>query len=137
VIIAEGAKVPGRAGLPSSLLPKMRRNPGARTMRPVTLPDHPAAPPRTETETPVLEEIHALIEAYEIDIHCSRCTTILQRSISWLHKRYMMNCPECRAVIVLRTSIMTDEIRRVSRQLKDLQLQLLESVGKANSILGR
>ena len=32
---------------------------------------------------------------------------------------------------------MTEEIRRVSRQLKELQLQLLESVGKANSILGR
>ena len=91
----------------------------------------------TEADIPALEEITALIDAYEIDIHCSRCSTKLQRSISWLHKRYLMNCPECRSVIVLRTSAMTEEIRRVSRQLKELQLQLLESVGKANSILGR
>lgn len=90
-----------------------------------------------ETEPLALEEIEALIDAYEIDIPCSCCDTTLQRSISWLHKRYMMNCPSCQSVIALRTSTMTEEIRRVSRQLKDLQLQLLASVGKANSILGR
>jgi hypothetical protein len=88
-------------------------------------------------DAPVLDEINALIDAYEIEIHCTCCATTLQRSISWLHKRYMMNCPECRAVIVLRTSTMTEEIRRVARQLRELQSQLIESVDKANSILGR
>ena len=128
----------GRAGLPSSLLLNMPRNAGAMTMRQVTLPEQPAMPASVPRRNhPALEEITALIDAYEIDIPCSRCDTTLQRSISWLHKRYMMNCPACQSVIVLRTSTMTEEIRRVGRQLKDLQLQLLASVGKANSILGR
>lgn len=129
--------VPSRSGLPSSLLPP-RPSGIAAGLRPVMLDEDVATAPRNaETPAPSLKEINALIDAYEIDIHCSRCASTLKRSISWLHKRYMMNCPECESVIVLRTSTMTEEIRRVSRQLKELQLQLVESVGKANSILGR
>jgi hypothetical protein len=110
--------VPSRVGLPQSLLPAPRQ-------------------PRIHTETPVLDEIDALIEAYEIDISCARCRASLRRSISWLQNRYVMNCPDCDSVIVLGTSTMAEEIRRISRRMRELQLQLVERVGKANAILGR
>ena len=61
-----------------------------------------------------------------------------QRSISWLRVRSTLDCEHCQATIVmLRTSVMNEEMRRVARQLRKLQQQLAEMIERAVGILGQ
>jgi hypothetical protein len=92
---------------------------------------------KSPSPQPRVDELKALVDAYEIDVHCSKCATTARKSIDWLRGRHVTNCSNCNAVIVLRTSDMMEEIRRVSRLMRELQTQLLETVGRVNSILRR
>jgi hypothetical protein len=84
-----------------------------------------------------LDELKLLVDAYEIDVHCSQCTTTIRKPIGWLRTRHVMCCSACNSIIVLRTSLMMEEIRRVGRLMRELQSQLLETVGRVNSMLRR
>jgi hypothetical protein len=82
-------------------------------------------------------DVERLIDAYEIDVTCHSCHAVYQRSIGWLRQQSSMDCPQCQATIVLRTSVMNEEMRRVARQLRKLQQQLGEMIERAVGILGQ
>jgi hypothetical protein len=48
-----------------------------------------------------------------------------------------MECPNCQATIVLRTSVMNEEMRRIGRQLRKLEQQLAQMIERAVGILGQ
>lgn len=103
---------------------------------------HPFAAPSAQTDSDealkLLQlDVERLIDAYEIDVHCHGCARIYQRSIGWLRVRSTMECEQCHAIIVLRTSVMNEEMRRVGRQLRKLQQQLAEMIERAVGILGQ
>lgn len=103
---------------------------------------HPfAAPPAHIDPNEALKllqlDIERLIDAYEIDVSCHGCARIYQRSIGWLRVRSTMECEACHALIVLRTSVMNEEMRRIGRQLRKLQQQLAEMIERAVGILGQ
>jgi hypothetical protein len=100
--------------------------------------DPASADPRSSEAMKVLQlDVERLIDAYEIDVHCHSCGTVYQRSIGWLRVRSTMECDHCQAAIVLRTSVMNEEMRRVARQLRNLQQQLGEMIERAVGILGQ
>lgn len=82
-------------------------------------------------------DVERLIDAYEIDVACHSCKSVYQRSIGWLRTQSAMECDHCQATIVLRTSVMNEEMRRVARQLRKLQQQLGEMIERAVGILGQ
>jgi hypothetical protein len=82
-------------------------------------------------------DVERLIDAYEIDVICHGCGTLYQRSIGWLRARTTMDCDQCQAAIVLHTSVMNQETRRVGRQLRNLQQQLGAMIERAVGILGQ
>jgi hypothetical protein len=82
-------------------------------------------------------DVERLIDAYEIDVICHGCGTVHHRSIGWLRARSTLECDQCQATIVLRTSVMNEEMRRVARQLRNLQQQLGEMIERAVGILGQ
>ncbi len=96
-------------------------------------------PPEISSEAlQVLQlDIERLIDAYEIDVTCQNCRTVYRRSIGWLRVQSSMECENCQAIIVLRTSLMNEEMRRVARQLRKLQQQLGEIIERAVGILGQ
>ena len=103
---------------------------------------HPfAAAPETLPSSEAMKllqlDVERLIDAYEIDVMCHACKSVYQRSIGWLRMQSTMECTHCQATIVLRTSVMNDEMRRVARQLRKLQQQLGEMIERAVGILGQ
>jgi hypothetical protein len=82
-------------------------------------------------------DVERLIDAYEINVTCHGCGRVHQRSIGWLRARTTMDCDQCQAAIVLRTSVMNEEMRRVDRQLRNLQQQLGAMIERAVGILGQ
>jgi hypothetical protein len=48
-----------------------------------------------------------------------------------------MECENCQSSIVLRTSLMNEEMRRVARQLRKLREQLSEMIERAAGILSQ
>lgn len=82
-------------------------------------------------------DIEGLIDAYEIDVACHGCRTVYQRSIGWLRVQSSMECAQCHATIVLRTSVMNEEMRRIGRQLRKLEQQLAQMIERAVGILGQ
>ncbi len=82
-------------------------------------------------------DVERLIDAYEIDVTCHSCAAVYQRSIGWLRMRSTMECESCQSTIVLRTSLMNEEMRRIARQLRKLQQQLGEMIERAVHILGQ
>jgi hypothetical protein len=100
--------------------------------------DRASEDPRSSEAMKVLQlDVERLIDAYEIDVICHNCATVYQRSIGWLRARSTMECDHCQATIVLRTSLMNEEMRRVARQLRNLQQQLGEMIERAVGILGQ
>jgi hypothetical protein len=100
--------------------------------------DRPSEDPRSSEAMKVLElDVERLIDAYEIDVLCHGCGTVFQRSIGWLRVRSTMECEHCQAAIVLRTSVMNEQMRRVARQLRDLRQQLGAMIERAVGILGQ
>jgi hypothetical protein len=100
-----------------------------------------AAVPEVNTSRDALNvlqlDIARLLDAYEIDVTCHSCRSVHQRSIGWLRVQPAMECPHCQASIVLRTSMMNEEMRRVGRQLRKLEQQLAEMIQRAVGILGQ
>lgn len=82
-------------------------------------------------------DVERLIDAYEIDVACHGCHTVYQRSIGWLRVQSSMECAQCHATIVLRTSVMNEEMRRIGRQLRKLEQQLAQMIEHAVGILGQ
>lgn len=82
-------------------------------------------------------DVERLIDAYEIEVTCHSCRTVHPRSIGWLRVHASMECPQCQASIVLRTSVMNEEMRRVGRQLRKLEQQLAQMIERAVGILGQ
>jgi hypothetical protein len=82
-------------------------------------------------------DVERLIDAYEIDVMCHSCRHVYPRAIAWLRTQSSMECEHCQATIVLRTSVMNEEMRRVGRQLRKLQTQLAEMIERAVGILGQ
>ncbi len=82
-------------------------------------------------------DVERLIDAYEIDVACHSCRTVYQRSIGWLRVQAAMECAHCHATIVLRTSVMNEEMRRIARQLRKLEQQLAQMIERAVGILGQ
>jgi hypothetical protein len=111
-------------------------NPAPPTPRP-----RPLAAPGVNRSSDALNvlqlDIARLIDAYEIDVTCHSCRSVYQRSIGWLRVQPAMECPHCQASIVLRTSVMNEEMRRVGRQLRKLEQQLAEMIQRAVGILGQ
>jgi hypothetical protein len=100
--------------------------------------DRPSEDPRSREAMKVLQlDVERLIDAYEIDVICHSCSSVYRRSIGWLRVRSTMECEHCQASIVLRTSVMNEEMRRVARQLRNLQQQLGEMIERAVGILGQ
>jgi hypothetical protein len=82
-------------------------------------------------------DVERLIDAYEIDVMCHGCRSVHPRAIGWLRVQPAMECPHCQASIVLRTSVMNEEMRRVGRQLRKLEQQLTQMIERAVGILGQ
>jgi hypothetical protein len=82
-------------------------------------------------------DVERLIDAYQIEVTCHSCRTVHPRSIGWLRVQASMECPNCQASIVLRTSVMNEEMRRVGRQLRKLEQQLAQMIERAVGILGQ
>jgi hypothetical protein len=82
-------------------------------------------------------DVERLIDAYEIEVMCHSCRSVYQRAIGWLRVQPAMECPHCQASIVLRTSVMNEEMRRVGRQLRKLEQQLAQMIERAVGILGQ
>ncbi len=82
-------------------------------------------------------DVERLIDAYEIDVACHGCQSVYQRSIGWLRVQSSMECAQCHATIVLRTSVMNEEMRRIGRQLRTLEQQLAQMIERAVGILGQ
>jgi hypothetical protein len=98
---------------------------------------HSENPHSSEAMKVLQLDVERLIDAYEIDVICHSCSTVYHRSIGWLRVRSTMECDRCQATIVLRTSVMNEEMRRVGRQLRNLQQQLGEMIERAVGILGQ
>ena len=100
-----------------------------------------AAAPVVSTSSDALKvlqlDVERLIDAYEIDVACHSCRTVYQRSIGWLRVQSSMECAHCQATIVLRTSVMNEEMRRIGRQLRKLEQQLAQMIERAVGILGQ
>jgi hypothetical protein len=111
------------------------------TSAPLNTPPTDALPAAADHGDAALKElqldVERLIDAYEIDVACHTCKHVHQRSISWLRMHSTMECEKCQSAIVLRTSLMNDEMRRVGRQLRKLQQQLGEMITRATGILGQ
>jgi hypothetical protein len=109
--------------------------------QPTTSPHPFAAAPEPTSSDEALKllqlDVERLIDAYEIDVTCHNCAAVYQRSIGWLRNQSTMECAKCQATIVLRTSVMNEEMRRVARQLRKLQQQLGEMIERAVGILGQ
>jgi hypothetical protein len=82
-------------------------------------------------------DVERLIEAYELEVACHSCKSVHRRAIGWLRVHSTLECETCQSSIVLRTSLMTEEMRRVARQLRKLREQLSESIGRATGILSQ
>jgi rRNA maturation endonuclease Nob1 len=82
-------------------------------------------------------DVERLIDAYEIEVTCHSCRTVYPRAIGWLRVQPSMECPNCQATIVLRTSVMNEEMRRIGRQLRKLEQQLAQMIERAVGILGQ
>ena len=103
---------------------------------------HPfAAAPEPTSSSEALKllqlDVERRIDAYEIGVTCHSCKAVHPRSIGWLRTQSSMECAHCQATIVLRTSVMNEEMRRVARQLRKLQQQLGEMIERAVGILGQ
>jgi hypothetical protein len=114
--------------------PSVHPGPAAPTPRP---PTPPRANPGSDALNGLQLDIARLIDAYEIDVTCHSCRSVHPRSIGWLRLQPAMDCPHCQASIVLRTSVMNDEMRRVARQLRELEQQLAKMIQHAVGILGQ
>ena len=82
-------------------------------------------------------DVERLIDSYEIEVTCHGCQRVHRRAIGWLRVQPVMECPDCQASIVLRTSVMNEEMRRVGRQLRQLEQQLAQMIERAVGILGQ
>jgi hypothetical protein len=82
-------------------------------------------------------DVERLIDAYELDVICHSCKTVHKCAIGWLRVHSTMECTTCQSAIVLRTSLMNQEMRRVARQLRQLREQLSEMIGRAAGILSQ
>jgi len=93
----------------------------------------------TDSTTPetLRLDVERLIDAYAIDVKCHSCQAVHQRSIGWLRVQSSMGCERCQALIVLRTSVLNEEMRRVGQQLRKLQQQLEQMIEHAVGMLGR
>ena len=95
----------------------------------------------TGTSTEALQhlqlDLERLIDAYELEVICHSCKTIHKCAIGWLRVHSTMECATCQSAIVLRTSLMNEEMRRVARQLRKLRQQLTEMIERAAGILGQ
>jgi hypothetical protein len=80
-------------------------------------------------------DVERLMDAYELDVICHSCNTLHKCAIGWLRVHSTMECENCRSSIVLRTSLMNEEMRRVARQLRKLREQLSEMIGRAGGRL--
>jgi hypothetical protein len=100
-------------------------------------PSPPQVNPGSDALNGLQLDIARLIDAYEIDVTCHGCRSVYPRSIGWLRVQPAMECPHCQASIVLRTSVMNDEMRRVARQLRELEQQLAKMIQRAVGILGQ
>jgi hypothetical protein len=80
-------------------------------------------------------DVERLIDAYELDVICHSCNTLHKCAIGWLRVHSTMECDNCQSSIVLRTSLMNEEMRRVARQLRKLREQLSEMIERAAGIL--
>lgn len=80
-------------------------------------------------------DVERLIDAYELDVICHSCNTLHKCAIGWLRVHSTMECENCQSSIVLRTSLMNEEMRRVARQLRKLREQLSEMIERAAGIL--
>jgi hypothetical protein len=104
-------------------------------------PDRPQGAPTGETRTEALKhlqlDLEKLIDAYELDVICHGCQAVHKCAIGWLRVHSTMECQQCHSSIVLRTSLMNEEMRRVARQLRKLREQLTEMIGRAAGVLGQ
>ena len=82
-------------------------------------------------------DVERLIDAYELDVICHSCQTVHKCAIGWLRAHSTMECENCQSSIVLRTSLMNEEMRRVARQLRKLREQLSEMIERAAGILSQ
>ena len=60
-------------------------------------------------------DVERLIDAYELDVVCHGCQSVHKCAIGWLRVHSTMQCATCQSSIVLRTSLMNEEMRRVAR----------------------
>ena len=82
-------------------------------------------------------DLERLIETYELDVVCHHCQAVHRRTIAWLRVHSTMDCATCHSSIVLRTSLMNDEMRRIARQLRKLREQLAQMIQRASGFLSR
>jgi hypothetical protein len=81
------------------------------------------------------EELAALVNSYELEIHCRLCRWRGQRRVGWLNTHRDMTCPRCHGVIVLNTSERQRQITALRRQVSMLREQLMGSLESAESAL--
>ncbi len=82
-------------------------------------------------------DVERLIDAYQLDVICHGCNTAHKCAIGWLRVHSTMECTTCQSSIVLRTSLMNEEMRRVALQLRKLREQLSAMIERAAGILSR
>ena len=107
-------------------------------------PDRPGSPAPAPSKSGQLADelfeltkmdLEQLIATYELEVLCHHCKAVHKRAIGWLQADSTMECPNCRESIVLRTSLMNDEMRRVARQLRKLREQLTLMIERATARL--
>ena len=71
-----------------------------------------------------MQSLGELIDAYELEIECSRCNHSVARSIGFLKDHWEMSCPHCTALMLLGISRIRQEMRHIERQMSELYRQL-------------
>jgi hypothetical protein len=65
-----------------------------------------------------------LIDAYELDLECSRCKLNVPRNIGFLRANREMTCPRCASLMLLGISQIRQEMRHIEKQMRELYRQL-------------
>src|ERR1700742_908323 len=84
-----------------------------------------------------MADLETLIDSRELDIDCRQCGWRGGRPLAWLRVQRDMNCPACRAVIVLNTSERRRQMAAVRRQVEALHQQLTDTIPSASRMLTR
>jgi DNA-directed RNA polymerase subunit RPC12/RpoP len=64
------------------------------------------------------------VNQHPVEIHCRQCSARFDVPIEQIRSLREMSCPECAALIVLGTSEIRSQIRRIEKAMRDMQQML-------------